>query len=189
MVFHRCVIAVIGVLAIGTSATAGPVKFGERTGPSLDVAELRANGVRMGQQELRALFFRGGDSRNATASCGECLAAESSLRARDRNRKSSDYKALFPFSSVNLFTKPVAARPLTLPPAAPAAAPVPDLIAGPAAAGEGVTAVAPPVSNAAVGPVAVAAPVPAPEPATFALLGAGLAGVWLARRRNRVTLP
>ena len=105
-VFHRCVIAVIGALAVSTSATAGPISFGEN-GPSLDIAELRASGVRMGSRELRAIFFRGGDRRSAMGSCAECVSAESSLNAQERKGASnSHYKALFPLSSGNLFKKP-----------------------------------------------------------------------------------
>jgi hypothetical protein len=183
-VFHRCVIAVLGVLAVSSSAAAGPFKFGER-GPSLDVAELRANGVRMGQEELRALFFRGGNSRSAAASCAECLAAESSLSARRRDRRAADYEALFPFRPANLFAR--RAAPVARAPETPAAA-VPDLIVGPAvAAPEAVTAVAQPISGSeAVAPLAVAAPIPAPEPTSFALLGGGLVGAWLLRRRDRL---
>ena len=81
--FHRCVVAVIGVLAISTSAAAGPIKFD--AAPSFEAAELRS----MDQKELRALFFRGGGARNAAASCADCLAANSRLRARDNDGKSA----------------------------------------------------------------------------------------------------
>ena len=85
-VFHRCVIAVIGVLATGTAAAGGPIKLDAKA-PSFEVAELRA----MDQKELRALFFRGGGARNAAASCADCVAADSRLRALDRDGKSADY--------------------------------------------------------------------------------------------------
>src|SRR3954452_21592628 len=104
MVFRRCVMAVFGVLAVSASAAAGPIKFGEH-GPPLDVAELRANGVRMGQQELRALFFPGSQSRGAKGSCSDCLSSESSQTAGGRTEK-SQYEALFPSTAAHLYNKP-----------------------------------------------------------------------------------
>src|SRR3954464_7305309 len=98
MLFHRCVIAVIGVLAVSTSAAAGPIRLGE-SGPSLNIDELRASGARMDDKELRAVFFRGAGSRNASASCAECLVAQSSLHARDRGTSMDD---AFPFSAASL---------------------------------------------------------------------------------------
>src|SRR3954447_10980765 len=169
MVFHRCVMAVLAVLAVSASAAAGPIKFGE-SGPPLDVAELRADGVRMGQQELRALFFPGSQSRGAKASCSECLVAQSSLTPRGRDR--NPYQALFPSTVAALFTKPRSSSPArgSAAPAAPARV---DLLTGPAAATD-LTLAVPVSSSATVAPLAVATPAAVPEPATVTLIGTGL---------------
>jgi len=179
MVFHKCVMAVLGALAVSASAAAGPIKFGEH-GPPLDVAELRANGVRMGQQELRALFFPGSQSRGAKASCNDCLSAESSLRARGRSA-TSQYEALFPSTAAHLYNKPLPTSPArgTTPPTAV------DLPTATAAVTDVVMAGVPVTSSAAVAPLAVVAPAAVPEPATITLIGTGLMGAWLLRRRGR----
>jgi hypothetical protein len=179
MVFHRCVMAVLGVLAVSASTAAGPIKFSEH-GPPLDVAELRANGVRMGQDELRALFFPGSESRGARASCSDCLAAESSLTPRDRSA-TSQYQALFPSTVARVYSKPRSTSPArgTNPPAAV------DLLTGPVAATDVGVAGVPVSSSAAVAPVAMAAPTAVPEPATITLISSGMVGAWLLRRRGR----
>jgi type IV secretory pathway VirB2 component (pilin) len=172
-VFHRCVIAVLGVLAIGTSAAAGPIKLDAKA-PSFDTAELRS----MDQKELRALFFRGGGARNAAASCADCVAANSRLTALEREGKSAAYTAAFPFTAARLFKKPAAngssKRPATR---------VPDLLAGPAATSDALAAV-PLSSNEGASPLAVVSPAAVPEPNTLALIGTGVAGAWLVRRRR-----
>jgi hypothetical protein len=173
-VFHRCVIAVIGVLAIGTAAAAGPIKL-DAKGPSFEVAELRA----LDQKELRALFFRGGGARNAAASCADCVAADSRLRALDRDGKSADYSAAFPFTAARLFKKPAANRSSKRP-----AARVPDLLAGPAVVAADVLGAVPLPSGEGASPVAVVSPAAVPEPNTLALIGTGVAGAWLLRRRR-----
>ena len=172
-VFHTCVIAVIGVLAIGTAAAAGPIKLDAKA-PSFEVAELRA----MDQKELRALFFRGGRARNAAASCADCVAANSRLRALDGDGKSAGYTAAFPFTAARLFKKPAANRSSKRP-----AARVPDLLAGPAVASDVLGAVPLP-SGEGTSPVAVVSPAAVPEPNTLALIGTGVAGAWLLRRRR-----
>jgi hypothetical protein len=171
-VFHRCVIAVLGVLALSTSAAAGPIKF--EAAPSFEAAELRS----MDQKELRALFFRGGGARNAAASCADCVAANSRLMARDRDGKSTQYIAAFPFTAARLFKKPASNRSSRRP-----ATRVPDLLAGPAAAPDALDAV-PLSSSADASPLAVVSPAAVPEPNTLALIGTGLAGAWLLRRRQ-----
>ena len=171
--FHRCVIAVIGVLSIGTSAAAGPIKF-DATAPSFELAELRS----LNKAELRALFFRGGGARNAAAGCADCVAADSRLMALDRDGKSADYTAAFPFSAARLFKKPAANRSSKRP-----ATRVPDLLAGPAVASDALGAV--PLSGSeGASPLAVVSPAAVPEPNTLALIGTGLAGAWLLRRRR-----
>jgi PEP-CTERM motif len=171
-VFHRCVIAVIGVLAVSTSAAAGPIKF--EAAPSFEAAELRS----LDQKELRALFFRGGGARNAAASCADCLAANSRLMARDKDGKSAQYTAAFPFTAARLFKKPASNRSSSRP-----AARVPDLLVGPAAAADALGAV-PLSSSEGASPLAVVSPAAVPEPNTLALIGTGLAGAWLLRRRR-----
>ena len=172
-VFHRCVIAVLGVLAIGTSAAAGPIKFDAKA-PSFDVAELRS----LDSKELRALFFRGAGARNASASCADCVSAASSLTARDRDGKSAAYKAVFPFTAARLFTKPAAKKSSRRPTARP------DLLAGPVAAADALGAV-PLSSSEDTAPLAVVSPAAVPEPNTLALIGTGLAGAWLLSRRRQ----
>ncbi len=168
-VFHRCVIAVTGVLAISTSAAAGPIKF---EAPSFEAAELRL----MDQKELRALFFRGGGARNAAASCADCLATNSRLMARDS--ESAQYTAAFPFTAARLFKKPAANRSSSR-----QAARGPDLLAGPAAAADALGAV--PLSGSeGASPLAVVSPAAVPEPNSLALFGTGLAGAWLLGRRR-----
>jgi hypothetical protein len=174
-VFHRCVIAAIGVLAVSTSAAAGPIKLGD-SGPSLNIDELRASGARMDDKELRALFFRGGGSRNAAASCAECLVAESSLHARGRGRSDDD---AFPFSAASVFPpKPAKSSRHT----------------GSGSSHATVTAVAdvaavaliPPLSSSeTVAPAAIAAASPVPEPGSIVLIGTGLTGGCLVSRRRR----
>jgi hypothetical protein len=170
-VFHRCVVAVIGVLAISTSAAAGPIKF--EAAPSFEAAELRS----MDQKELRAIFFRGSGARNAAASCADCVAANSRLRAKDNDGK-SEYTAAFPFTAARLFKKPASNQSSRRP-----AARVPDLLAGPAAAADALGAV-PVSSSEGASPVAVVSPAAVPEPNTFALIGTGLVGASLLRRRR-----
>ena len=176
--FHKCVIATIGVLALSTSAAAGPIKFGEQ-GPSLEVSELRASGVRMGSRELRAIFFRGAESRNATPSCADCLSAESSLNALKRN-PNTRYQTLFPFSSASLHAKKPARS-------SGATRSVPDLLTGSAVPTDAALLVAglPLSSSEDLAPVAVVGAAAVPEPGTVVLITSGLAGVWLLRRRNR----
>jgi len=181
-VFHRCVIAVIGVLTVSTLAAAGPIKLGGHD-PSLELSELRANGVRMGQRELRAVFFPGEESRAAGASCADCLSTASSLRRLDRE---VNYTAVFPFSSSNLFRKPAssnAARSFR-----PAAGT--DLLNGPAAVPTDAALVAAPMplaGTAELAPLAVVGASAVPEPSTIALIGTGLASAWLLRRRRTST--
>ena len=172
MVIHRCVIAVIGVLAFAASANAGPIKFGDQ-GPSLDVTELRASGVRMSSRELRAIFFRGADPR-ATASCAECLTAESSLSTRERSSNSS-YHALFPLSSSRLHAKKPARSASTRS--------VPDLLTG--LENDAVAAEVPLSGSELVPPLPAVGAAAIPEPASVILIGTGLTGVWLMRRRSR----
>jgi PEP-CTERM motif len=176
MVFHRCVITVLAVLTVGTSATAGPIKLGG-SGPPLQIGELRASGV-LDKDVLRALFFPGVRGRGAPNSCRDCLNSGSSLTRRDDE---NSYRNLFPFSSRSLYRSPT--RP-------GAASPVsnrrvkPDLVTGvgdvqnPAIGGQ-------PVSNGA-GAVQspVESPATAPEPTTLVLIGSGLAGAWIVRRRQ-----
>jgi hypothetical protein len=172
-VFHRCVIAVIGVLAIGTSAAAGPIKL-DAQAPSFELAELRS----LDQKELRALFFRGGGARNAAASCADCVGSGSRLMALERDGKLAEYRAAFPFTAARLFKKPAANRSSKRP-----ATRVPDLLAGPAAAADALGAV--PLSGSeGASPLAVVSPAAVPEPNTLALIGTGLAGAWLLRRRR-----
>jgi hypothetical protein len=172
-VFHRCVVAVIGVLAISTSAAAGPIKFDEKA-PSFEAAELRS----LDAKELRALFFRGGGARNAAASCADCVSNQSSLN-RNRDSKSTHYTAAFPFTAARLFKKPAANRSSRRP-----AARVPDLLAGPAAASSDAVGAVPLSSSEGASPLGVVSPAAVPEPSTLALIGTGLAGAWLLRRRR-----
>ena len=172
-VFHRCVIAVIGVLAFSTSAAAGPIKF-EAQAPSFDVSELRS----LDSKDLRALFFRGAGARNAAASCADCVSAGSSLTARDRDGKSAAYKAVFPFTAARLFAKPASNRSST------SRAARPDLLAGPRAAADVVGAV-PLSSSEGAAPLAVVSPAAVPEPNTLVLFGTGVVGAWLLRRRHQ----
>jgi hypothetical protein len=176
-VFHRCVVAVIGLLALSTWAAAGPIKFSEQ-GPSLEVTELRASGVRMSSGQLRAIFFRGGDARNATASCAECLSAESALNALERNPNSS-YRTLFPFSSSSLYAKKPSRSTRTT-------KSVPDLLTGSGVEGAALLVADLPVSSSDLAaPLAVTAAAAVPEPGSVVLIGTGMAGLWLRRRRNR----
>jgi hypothetical protein len=148
----------------------------EAKAPSFEVAELRS----MDQKELRALFFRGGGARNAAASCADCIGAESSLTARDRDAKSAQYKAVFPFTAARLYSKPAANRSSKRP-----AARVPDLLAGPAAAATDTLAGVPLSGSEGAAPLAGAAPSAMPEPNTLALIATGVAGAWLLRRRRQ----
>jgi hypothetical protein len=176
MVFHRCVITVIAVLAVGTSATAGPIKLGE-TGPPLDVRELRANGV-LDKDVLRALFFRGVNGRSAPNSCSDCLNSNSSLTPRDRDEH-SNYRTLFPFSSRNVYKAP--SKPGA---AAPGRSAQPDRVTGVADVTGAVTGGQPVSSGEGVAQGAPEATAAVPEPATLMLLGSGLAGAWIVRRRR-----
>jgi hypothetical protein len=153
-------------------------------GPSLELAELRANGVRMGQRELRALFFPGEESRAAGASCADCLSTASSLTRLDRE---VNYRAVFPFSSANLFRKPAHASGNAARSSGPASGT--DLLTGPVALVIDVAlVVAPmPLPSAALTPMAVEGPSAVPEPSTIALMGTGLASAWLLRRRRTST--
>jgi hypothetical protein len=175
MVFHRCVITVLAVLTIGTSATAGPIKLGE-SGPPLDIGELRVSGA-LDKDVIRALFFRGVRGRGAPNSCRDCLNSSSSLHRRDE--ENSSYRNLFPFSSRNLYrtpTRPGAASPVSNRRVKP------DLVTGvgdvqdPTVGGQ-------PVGPGAV-PVPGESPTSAPEPTTLVLIGSGLAGAWIVRRRQ-----
>jgi PEP-CTERM motif len=174
-VLHRWVIAVIGMLAISTSAAAGPIKLDTKA-PSFEVAELRA----LDAKELRALFFRGAGARNAAASCADCLSAGSSLTAHDREGK-SQYKASFPFTAARLFTKPAANRSSSK----RQAARVPDLLAGPVAGAADVVAGVTLPGGGGVAPLDVVSPAAVPEPNTLALIGTGVAGAVLLRRRRQ----
>jgi hypothetical protein len=172
-VFHRCVVTVLAVLTVGTSATAGPIKLGE-TGPPLQVGELRASGV-LDKDVLRAMFFPGVRGRGALNACRDCLNSSSSLSRRDDE---NSYRNLFPFSSRSLYRSPnshAASRGSNR-------RVKPDLVTGdvqePTIGGQ-------PVSN---GPGAAQSPAEspttAPEPTTLVLLGSGLAGAWIVRRRQ-----
>ena len=173
--FHRCVIAVMGVLAIGTAAAAGPIKLDAKA-PSFELAELRA----MDQKELRALFFRGGGARNAAASCADCVAANSRLRALDRDGKSAEYTAAFPFTAARLYSR--SPRPTGRRNVRPHAFRI--SLAGPALATDVLGAVPLP-SSEGTSPVAVVSPSAMPEPNTLALIATGAAGAWLLRRRRQ----
>ena len=175
MVFHRCVITVLAVLTVGTSATAGPIKLGE-SGPPLQIGELRASGA-LDKDVLRALFFRGVRGRGALNSCKDCLSSNKSLRRLDE--ENANYSNLFPFSSRRLYRTPT--RP-------GAASPVsnrlerPDLVTG---VGEVQNPAVPPVANGpGAVPLPAESPTTAPEPTTLVLLGSGLAGAWIGRRRQ-----
>jgi len=173
MLFHRCVIAVIGVLAVSTSAAAGPIRLGE-SGPSLNIDELRASGARMDDKELRAVFFRGAGSRNASASCAECLVAQSSLHARDRGTSMDD---AFPFSAASLVTVKKSGKS-----SRHTGSSHPTVIT----AVDPVTAalVEPLSSSETVARTAITAASPVPEPSSVVLIGTGLAGAWLVRGRR-----
>jgi hypothetical protein len=171
-VFHRCVIAVIGVLTISTSAAAGPFKL-EASAPSFEGAELRS----MDEKELRALFFSGGGARNAAGSCASCLLADSSRRARDRDAK-AQYAAAFPVTSARLAAKSAANRSSKR-----STANAPDLLAGPAAVTTDALGAVPLPSSE--GSLAAVTPAAVPEPNTLALMGAGVAGFWMLRRRRQ----
>ena len=174
--FQRCVIAVIGVLAISTSAVAGPIKLGEA--PSLNIDELTASGAKMDDTELRALFFRGAGSRHAAASCAECLAAGSSLHARQG--ASSDFDA-FPFTAASVFPRGNSGKNSGKSSAHTGQSSHPAAISDPTA-----VALLPPLSSSeAVAPVAIITPEAVPEPSTVVLVASGLAGAWLVRRRRR----
>ena len=176
--FHRCVITVIGVLALGTSAAAGPIKLGE-SGSPFEIGELRASGV-LDKDVLRALFFRGAGSRSAPKTCGDCLGSNSSLTPLDGDENRS-YRALFPFSSRRLYRAPTG--PGT-------AAPVGGRSSRPGSRPDLVTD-APDVQNPnGPPPTGVVTPpgdppTSVPEPATLVLLGSGLASAWIVRRRKR----
>ena len=187
-VFHRCVIAVIGALTVSTSAAAGPIKLNGH-GPSLELSELRANGVRMGQRELRAVFFPGEESRAGGASCADCLSTASSLTPLDREVK---YKAVFPFSSSNLFRKPRSSNAArsSRPTAGADLLNSPAVVVTDAAVFTDAALVAAPMplaSSPELTPLAVAGPAAVPEPSTIALIGTGLASVWWLRRRRTST--
>jgi PEP-CTERM motif-containing protein len=179
MVVHRCVITVLAVLTIGTSAAAGPIKLGE-SGPPLDMGELRASGA-LDKDVIRALFFRGVRGRGAPDSCSDCLSSNPSLHRL--NEENSNYRNLFPFSTRNLFKSH---------PRAGAASPVsnprnkPDLVTGVSDVQDpgGPLAVGP-----GVGPSPAEAPASAPEPGTLILIGSGLAGAWIVRRRQGSARP
>ena len=176
MVLHRCVITVLAVLTVGTSATAGPIKLGE-SGPPLQIGELRASGV-LDKDVLRALFFRGVRGRGALNSCRDCLNSSSSLSRRDDE---NSYRNLFPFSSQSLYrspTRPGAASPVSNQRVKP------DLVTG-AGDVQDPTIGGQPVSNAPGAAQSPAeSPATAPEPTTLVLIGSGLAGAWIVRRRQ-----
>jgi PEP-CTERM motif-containing protein len=176
MVFHRCVITALAVLTVGTSAAAGPIKLGE-SGPPLDMGELRASGA-LDKDVIRALFFRGVRGRGALNSCKDCVNSTSSLHRRDD--ENSSYRSLFPFSSRNLYRSPT--RP-------GAASPVsnrrvkPDLVTGVGEVPD--PTVGGPISNGpGVAPSPAESPTTAPEPGTLVLIGSGLAGALIVRRRQ-----
>jgi PEP-CTERM motif len=174
-VFHRCVITVLAVLTVGTSATAGPIKLGE-TGPPLQVGELRASGV-LDKDVLRAMFFPGVRGRGALNACRDCLNSSSSLNRRDDE---NSYRNLFPFSSRSLYRSPNRNG---------AASPgsnrrvKPDLVTGVGEVQD--PTIGGPVSNGPGAPQSPAeSPTTAPEPTTLVLIGSGLAGAWIVRRRQ-----
>jgi hypothetical protein len=98
--------------------------------------------------------------------------------ALERDGKLAEYRAAFPFTAARLFKKPAANRSSKRP-----ATRVPDLLAGPAAAADALGAV-PLSSSEGASPLAVVSPAAVPEPNTLALIGTGLAGAWLLRRRR-----
>ena len=176
MVFHRCVITVLAVLTVGTSAAAGPIKLGE-SGPPLDMGELRASGA-LDNAVIRALFFRGVSGRGAPNSCRDCLNSNSSLHRRDEDN--GNYHNLFPFSPRNLFKsrpRPGAATPVSN------RRDKPDLVTG-------VGDVQDPTAGGSLGngpgvaPSPAESPASAPEPGTLVLIGSGLAGALIVRRRQ-----
>jgi hypothetical protein len=124
--------------------------------------------------------------RNPAAGCGDCLAAESSLSARDRNGN-GPYKVQFPFSSGNLFKSPIAVPSVATAPSYKPVSGRPDLLTGASteAVVEGGAVAGPVSSSAAVSPQALAAAATVPEPGTIALFGSGLVGGWLLRRSRR----
>ena len=170
--FHRCVITVLAVLTVGTSATAGPIKLGE-TGPPLQVGELRASGV-LDKDVLRAMFFPGARGKGAPNACRDCLNSSSSLRRRDDE---NSYRNLFPFSSRSLYRSPGAASRGSNQRVKP------DLVTGVGEVQD--PTIGGPASNGPGAPQSPAeSPTTAPEPTTLVLIGSGLAGAWIVRRRQ-----
>jgi hypothetical protein len=179
-VFHRCVIAVLGVLALSTAAAAGPIKMGD-DGSSLDIGELASGGLGLGKAELRALFFRGVDARSAARGCADCLSNNSSLtRVHDNN---GAYHSLFALTTHNpnrgggrgRNAASSTTRTNLLTGANASAAPASLVGAGlPLSSGAG-----------AVTPAAEPGVAAVPEPSSLVFFASGLAGAWVAARRKR----
>jgi hypothetical protein len=123
---------------------------------------------------LRAMFFPGARGKGAPNACRDCLNSSSSLRRRDDE---NSYRNLFPFSSRSLYRSPGAAS------RGSNRRGKPDLVTG---VGEvGPTIGGQPVTNGPGAPQSPAeSPTTAPEPTTLVLIGSGLAGAWIVRRRQ-----